>query len=82
MGQFATHFYLIFHDSMQYSNIYSSQKKNFPVQEGQYTWKTIASAVSDENRVKKLTLNLFQFINKDLGPKTELFSPTVICRHI
>ena len=48
MGQFTTYFYLIFHGSMQYSNIYSSQKK-IPVQVGQYIWKTIASAVSDEN---------------------------------
>ena len=27
MGQFATYFYLIFHSRLQYSNIYSSQKK-------------------------------------------------------
>ena len=77
MGQFSTYFYLIFHGSMQYSNIYSSQKKKFPVQVGHYIWKTIASAIFDENQAKKLALNLFQFIDKDLGPKTELFSPVV-----
>ena len=50
-------------------------EKNIPVQVGQYIWKTIASAVSDENQVKKLALNLFQLINKDLGPVLSYFHP-------
>ena len=31
----------------------TAAKNNFPVQAGQYIWKTIASALSDENQIKK-----------------------------